>query len=268
MKKIYLLLMLLASTFTLAACSRDKSILRVGMDLKYPPFETIDGKTPKGMSVDIAQALGAHLNRKVEIVNTDFASLITSLRSGEVDVIISSMSITEERKQIIDFSNPYMYFQIISLVNKEFADANNITAESTKEQLMAVPGVKFAGLASQVSSTIPESYGMNVTQKTSLALAIESVSSGDADVLLMSANPVADGRNANKNTTMIVWSSFVSSPIGVAIKKGNPELLTSINAFVANMSLPGGVYDQLRIKYDEQVKDHLGGRGFDFYITE
>ena len=57
------------------------------MDLKYPPFETVDlSNNPEGISVDIAYALGEYLGREVEIVNTDFGSIIPAIQSGEIDI--------------------------------------------------------------------------------------------------------------------------------------------------------------------------------------
>ena len=268
MKKLWIVFVLMVTVITLGACQRSGDVLRVGMDLQYPPFETIDNRKPEGISVDIAFALGEYLGKKVEIVNTNFCALIPSLESGEVDVIISSMSITEERARVVDFSEPYLYFQIISLVNKNFAQQNQLTEDSTVEELLALENIRFIGLASQVSSSIPASYNKEVKQATSMSTAIEDVVQGGSDILLMSGNPVADARNKNPETTMIIWDSFIASPIGMALKKGNTELLDQINAFIATMAEEGGLYDQLTAKYDEEIRAILGGRGFEFYLQE
>lgn len=268
MKKLLLAFILVLTVVFLSSCSRQENVLRVGMDLQYPPFETINNGKPEGISVDIANALGEYLNMKVEIINTNFQALIPSLESGEVDIIISSMSITEERARVVSFSKPYMYFQIISLVNKDFAAKNNINEESKIEDLLAIENIKFVGLASQVSSTIPASYNKEVKQATSMSTAIEDVVQGVSDILLMSGNPVADARNKNPNTTMIVWDSFIASPIGVATRKGNDELISKINLFIDSMNEPGGLYEILASKYDEEIRNILGGRGFEFYIQE
>lgn len=66
------------------------------------------------------------------------------------------MSITEARKLEVDFSEPYFYFKIISLVNKDFATANNLTEDSTVEDLLAIENARYVGIAAQVSSSIPE----------------------------------------------------------------------------------------------------------------
>jgi len=283
MKKFIMVFFILFTVFTVSACSSTTTTtadennptttslppLRVGMDLRYPPFETLNLESePEGISVDIALAFGEFLGREVEIVNTNFASLIPSLNSGEIDIIIASMSITEEREQSVDFSDPYFFFKIISLVNKDFADENNITEDSTVEDLLAIDNAVYSGIASQVSATIPESYGKEVIISTNLGTAVESVVQGTADILLMSANPVVDGNRANPNTTIVVWDSFVSSPIGMAVQQGNTELLNQANAFIATFSQTDGLYEVLADKWDAEIIEGLGRYGLEFFITE
>ncbi len=286
MKKILSLVTLLLFAFALVGCVEETTEttaagtttataittlepLRVGMDLRYPPFETIDdASNPEGISVDIALAFGVFIGREVEIVNLNFASIIPSLNSGGIDIAIASMSITVEREEFVDFSDPYLYFKIISLVNKEFADANGLDEDSTVEDLLAIEGAQFIGIASQVSTTIPESYGKDVISATDLGSAVEFVSQGAADILLMSANPVVDGYNANLTTTLVVWDAFVSSPIGMSVKEGNSDLLAQANAFIDTFREVDGLYDTLAIKWDAVLLEDLGRYGLEFYTEE
>lgn len=267
MKKSFLLLSSLVAVGVLASCTPADPI-RVGMDLRYPPFETVTGENePEGISVDVAKAFGEYLGRPTEIVNTNFGGLIPALQSGEIDIVIASMSITAARQEVVDFTDPYFFFKIITLVNKDFATANTLTVDSTTEDLLAVESAKFAGIAAQVSATIPTSYGKTVTEYVDLATAIEAVAQGDADILLMSASPVVNGFKANRETTLIVWDPWVASPIGMAVNKGNTELLASANAFIDTFNDEDGVYAQLRANWDAVVLAQLERYGLDFYIT-
>jgi polar amino acid transport system substrate-binding protein len=269
MRKLVVLLALFIFVFGLTSCKSNSDILRVGMDLRYPPFEMVTEKNePEGISVDIASAFGEFLGRDVEIVNTDFSALIPAIQSGEIDIAIASMSITEEREQSVDFSDPYFYFKIISLVNADFANENNITKDSSVEELLAIDDALFTGIASQVSVTIPESYGKTVRQVIDLGTAIEEVAQGTADILLMSANPVVNGYNANPNDTIVVWDAFVSSPIGMAVQEGNQELLDKANEFIATFNNDGGLYDTLSEKWDDVILENLGSYGLEFYIQK
>lgn len=206
MKKLITLFLSLFIVLTINACSNDDDVLRVGMDLSYPPFETtVEGtQTPEGISVDIARAFGEYLGREVEIVNMNFKTLMPALKADTIDIVIASMSITEDREQSVDFTDPYFYFKIISLVNKDFAVDNNITEDSTIEDLLDISDARFVGLVSQVSTTIPESYGKDVTEAADLGTAVVFVKQGQSDILLMSANPVVDGYNANPDDTIVV----------------------------------------------------------------
>ncbi len=268
MKKIATLFTLVLSIGLLAACGAgDEDTLRVGMDLSYPPFETEEDGEPYGISVDVANELGEYLGREVEILDTDFSTLINSLNSGEIDIIIGSMSITEEREESVDFTDPYFYFRIINLVNQDFADENGLTEDSTTEDIEAISGVEFVGIAAQVSYQIPEQRGFDVVEATDLPNAVTEIVQGNKDVLLMSPFPVVNYHNANADSTMVIFDQWESSPIGMAVREGDSDLLEDANAFIDQME-SGGVYDRLRNEWDDDIQDILGREGLDFFINE
>lgn len=271
MKRIILSLVLaiVVPMLAMASGGQESDVLSVGMDLRYPPFETRDDDgDPEGISVDVATAFGEYLGRPVEIVDTNFASLIPSLNSGEIDVIIASMSRTPERAEAINFSDTYFYFKIISLVNQEFAEDNGITEDSPKEALTDIEETRFTGITGQVSASIPESLGFDVEIATNLETAVLNVVQGSADVLMMSAFPVTRGHLANPDDTIVLWDPFVSSPIAMGVRQDNPELLEQANEFIATMSEPGGLYEELSEKWDDTVQERLGRYGLEFFINE
>ena len=90
------------------------------MDLSYPPFEMQDkAGNPDGVGVRLAEALAANLGRPLKIVPMEFSGLIPALKTGNVDLILSSMTATDERRQSIDFSNPYAFTGLALLVRKD-----------------------------------------------------------------------------------------------------------------------------------------------------
>ena len=272
MKKSYVLLSVLLSIGALASCGTPiEDPIRVGMDLRYPPFETVTNENePEGISVDIANGFGEFLGRPTEIVNTGFSGLIPSLQSGEIDIVIASMSITSARELVVDFTDAYFYFKIITLVNQNYATANNLTEDTTLAELLLLNDARYAGIASQVSATIPTQNGKTVTEYIDLPTAIEAVASeqNSADILLMSASPVVNANKANPDTTMIVWAPWIASPIGMAVNEGNSELLASANAFIDTFNDEDGMYDQLRANWDAIILEQLVRYGMDFYILE
>jgi len=101
--------------------------LIIGMELNYPPFEMTDAAgNPSGVGVEMAHALGDYLHRPVTIENMPFEGLIPALKTGRIDLIISSMTATEERRKSIDFSDPYLSTGLAILVKKE-SPIQNIT---------------------------------------------------------------------------------------------------------------------------------------------
>ena len=125
MKKLLgILLVILVLTGILVGCSSDNKTeekeLVVGMELAYPPFETKDTDgNPSGISVDLAKDLGEYLGRSVKIENINWDGLIPSLQTGKVDVVISSMTITDERGKVVDFSDSYAHSYLALLTNKD-----------------------------------------------------------------------------------------------------------------------------------------------------
>lgn len=271
MKKTIFFVML-AFVLLIAGCApanqETSEPLKVGMDLRYPPFETVDSQgNPMGISVDIAKELGAYLNREVEIVDLPFGSLITSLQTGEIDIIIASMSITEERKQAIDFSEPYVYFPLVTLANKAFVESRNIT---DVEGILAVDQVVFAGQKGTIFLTIPTSRASNPAtpiETDSAALAVIEVTTGSAQATVLSLLAAASNHQANLDTTVLFLDALQVNPIGMGVAKGNSELQQQANEFIANME-SSGVNDRLRAKYNPSLLADYGlTQGLDLFLN-
>jgi polar amino acid transport system substrate-binding protein len=107
------------------------------MDLSYPPFEMINEKgEPDGVSVAMAHALSDSLHRPLKIENIPFVGLLPSLQTGKIDLILSSMTDTPERRKSITFSDPYLTIGLGALVRND-AGIDTITA-------LDRPGIKVA----------------------------------------------------------------------------------------------------------------------------
>lgn len=262
MKKIIIMLLMVTLILTtLSACSStpsdEKDILKVGIDLKFPPFMYLDENgTPQGLEVDLAYAFGDYIGKEVEIVNTDFSMLISSLETGEIDIIISDMSVNEERKEKIDFSDGYRYGRTLALVNKDFYEKYNITDDMPPEEFFSIEEMKVIGLSGTISVSVPRSYGKEATEVTEIASGIMEVTSGNYHVLV-GANTIIGDHAANKDTTEIYYGIPEYSTSAFAVKKGNIKLLNQANEFIATLYEEGGLYEQLAEKYDDAVGEFL-----------
>jgi polar amino acid transport system substrate-binding protein len=265
-----LILIISVILLALSACTPKEELpaLKVGMDLRYPPFETVDSSgAASGISVDIAKELGEFMGREVEIVDLPFGSLITSLQTGEIDIIIASMSITPARQETIDFTNPYVYFPLVTLVNKTFVESNNI---QSIDDVLAYDGVKFAGQKGTVFLDIPTSKAANPgtpIETDSAALAVIEVTTGAAQATVLSLLAAASNQKANPASTVLFLDALQVNPIGMGVKKGNEELLQKANEFIASMESEG-VNTRLREKYNPiLLSEYLLEEGFDLFLT-
>lgn len=275
MRKLYIGIVVLVLALTLSACNNDeesvldKDTIVVGMDLSYPPFETEDENgNPSGISVDFAKALGEYLGMDVEIVNLPFGSLITALETKEIDVIIGSMSITDKRKEKINFSDPYFYFPLVSVMNKDFA--SNYTL-NTYEDLFAIEDeVVYTAPSGFVTLDIPLEQAVNakINPVDSVSNAVLEVTSGASDVFIISSSSAAAFYQKNPDTLTLLLDPIDYSPIGVGMRKGDERLLDKINDFIATLDDEGGVYDDLRAKYDTIIGEGLPGETLDYYIYD
>ncbi len=256
------LLVALLATVTLAGCGSDSAtdaqdVLRVGMDLTFPPFSYLDDAgNPAGFEPLIAQAFGDYLGMEVEIVNTGFSMLIPALETGDVDILIADMSPTQERMEKADFSDAYRYTNTLALVNKDYATANGIDDTMAEADFFALEGTSFIGLSGTMGVYYPQTYGVAVTEVTEIGTGLVEVSSGMSDVLVAS-NEVHGFHAADPDNTIVYSGIDNQTASAFAVRKGDTEMLEKANNFIATMYEEGGLYDQIREEYDPIIAAFL-----------
>ena len=260
---------LLLSVFFLGSCSRKPQVeaqapqapdLVVGMELAYPPFEMTDTQgNPSGVSVDLAKALGEYLQRKVVIQNIRFDGLIPELKSGKIDIIISSMTATPERAQAIDFSDSYLKTGLCLLVRtnssiQSILEANNagqtiVVKKGTTGNLYAAQQIKNAQVV--------------VLEKES-ACVLELVQ-GKADAFIYDQMSTYENWQKNKETTRAILTPFQQESWAMGIRKGNDDLKTQVNKFLADFRAKKG-FDALGDRYLAEQKAAFKKLGIPFYF--
>jgi polar amino acid transport system substrate-binding protein len=235
--------------------------LTVAMELAYPPFEMKDAAgNPSGVSVDFAKALGEYMDMEVEIVNTAWDGLIPSLQTGKADFVISSMTITEKRKQEVDFSDPYANALLAILANK------NSGIESIDD--LNQPGKKIAVKTGSTGYIYAQE---NLWNTEIIALVDESacvteVSQGKADGFLYDQLTIYRNNQKHPDTTAAIFIPFQNVEYwGAAVKKGNEELLNNINKFIEEYTAEGG-FDELTDKYLKEEKSAFSELGFQWFF--
>lgn len=265
MKKSIRMIMAMAMIMIIGTgCAKEekKDVIRVGMELKWPPFETADTKgNPEGISVLLAEELGAYLGKEVEIVDMQFSALITALDTNKIDIILGSMGITEERKEKINFSEPYMYFKILTAVN-------NKSGIETYDDLFEKEGVRFVAPKSFTTLDIARERAKNpeIKEFDDKATATLELAAGNADVFMVDAvSAVSIARNY-PDDIFVIYEPVHVAPVGVGLRKGDEELRKQVNEFIANMESLG-VNDKVKEQYEDTLME-LVGKGYDFYLHE
>ncbi|MDD2736541.1 MAG: transporter substrate-binding domain-containing protein [Desulfuromonadaceae bacterium] len=234
--------------------------LVVGMELAYPPFEMTDqaGK-PSGVSVEIATELAKSLGRPLVIQNTAFDGLIPALKTGKVDLVISSMTATVERAKSIDFSDPYLTTGLCLLLKKD-SSAKSI-ADLDKA------GVKIA----VKKGTTGHIYASRRLKKAQILVldkesaAVLEVSQGKADAFIYDQMSTYQNWQRNKVTTKAMLEPFQRESWAVGIRKGNDTLRSSVNTFIKEYRAKGG-FEQLGDRYLKEMKDEFKRLGYSFFL--
>ena len=232
--------------------------MRVGMDLSYPPFETIgpDGR-PAGISVDLAGALGAALGRPVQIENMPFTGLIPALQSGKIDVIISSMTATPERARAVAFSEPYLTTGLAVLV----------PAASTAPDLASLdqPGrtiVVRQGTTGEVFARANVQQASILTLEKENACVLE-VTQGKADAFIYDQMSVFQNAKRHPGKVRALLAPLQKESWAIALRPSDTELLAEVNAFLDKFRAEGG-FGKLADRYLAEEKAAFTAQGIPF----
>ncbi len=264
MKKITIILVVLLLVMTVVGCSsksEEENVLRVGMELKYPPFETIDADgNPEGVSVLMAQALGKYLDMEVEIVDTAYPSLIPALENGNIDIIISSMTINEKRMEVVDFSDPYTTSELMMLVHKD-SKVKSYTDLDDPEVIIASKTGTIGAL--WAAANAPNAVIKNIDEEASAVL---EVSQGKADVFIYDPLSIVNHQKNFSDTTVAVLEALPNTQgWGIAMRKGEDDLRTQINEWLAKAKTDG-TFEDIRQEYLKEKVKEFEDNGLSFFF--
>jgi len=234
--------------------------LVVGMDLSYPPFETIDATgNPSGVSVALAQALGESLHRPVKIENIPFTGLIPSLLTGKIDLIISSMTDTKEREKTIAFSDPYLTIGLAVLAGKKLklAGINDLDRSGC---IIAVR----QGTTGQVwAQSHLKSAQILVLDKESSA--VLEVIQGKAHGFLYDQMSVWKNHQEHPQETVALLEPLQRESWAIGLRPGDAVLRDQVNGFIKSYRESGG-FDRLGDTYLKEQKEAFAKAGIPFYF--
>ncbi|MEH7118124.1 transporter substrate-binding domain-containing protein [Neobacillus vireti] len=254
MRKFGLLSLFLILTLFIAACgskettgekASSEKVYKVGVDTTYPPFEYKDGNEYKGIDIDLINAIAKNQGFKIELNPMDFGGIIPAMQANQLDVAIAGMSITDERKKVVDFSTPYFDAGLTVVVKKD-----NSTIKSVSDLKGKTVAVKKGTTGAKYAQDNASKLGINVVQFNDSPAMFQEVSNGNADALIEDY-PVISYAIAQKDLGLkIVGDRLNGDQYGIAVLKGqNKDLIEKINKGLAELKKDG--------TYDKIVKTYL-----------
>jgi len=257
MKLLPAFLSLLFLALLMPSPGADRKLL-VGMDLSYPPFEMRDqAGAPAGVSVDLARALGERLGMPVDIQNLPFNGLIPALRTGKIDLVISSMTSTPERAQSIDFSAPYLKTGLCLLVGAKANIQSIADCDRSGQTIVVVRGTTGHLYAAQHVRT---ARVLVLDQAAACAL---EIAQGKAEAFIFDQMTTLKNWQKNPETTRALLAPFQEETWAVALRKGNDDLRSKVNAFIDAFRKEGG-FEKLGDKWLPEQKAEFKKRGIPF----
>ncbi|QGG57678.1 transporter substrate-binding domain-containing protein [Paenibacillus sp. B01] len=228
----------------------DKLVLGTSAD--YAPYEfhkKIDGKDQiVGFDIEIAKEIAKDLGAELEISDSDFDGLLLALNGGKVDLVISGMTPTEERKQNVDFSKIYYKAEQGVIVKKGEEGSYGSLDDLKGKKIGVQKGSIQEGIAKEVE-------GAKLTSLAKIPELILELTSGRVDALIVE-KPVADQYVKTQDSIALadvkIEQSEEEAGSAIAIKKGNQELLDAVNKTIDRLQASGDI-DRFVVEANELV---------------
>ncbi len=213
----------------------------MGTQIGFPPFEMMDDNgDPAGFDIDLSYMIAEKAGKELEIEDMDFNGLLAALQSEKIDFSAAGMSVTEERKKTVDFSDPYYTSRQVIVVPVDSAIAGK---EDLEGKIVAVQ----EGTTGEAMVNDEANAASVASFKKNADVAMEVIT-GRADAFVLDEEPskAIVAKNADKLRVLDV--EFGTEEYAIAVKKGNTELLDIVNATIKEMK-EDGTYDEMIAKY-------------------
>lgn len=214
---------------TEAAATESKGTLVMATNAEFPPYEFHDGGEIVGIDVEIARAIATEMGMDFEIEDIAFDSIIPEVTSGKADFGAAGMTVTEDRKQSVDFSDPYATATQVVIVKdgSEIASVDDLAGKTIGVQLGTTGDI----YAEDVEDVTLERYNKGFE-------AVQALSQDKIDAVIIDGEP-AKVFVAENEGLKILDEAFTTEEYAICVKKGNTELLEGINSAIAKLKESG-----------------------------
>lgn len=220
-------------------------VYTIGTDAAYAPFESQNEKGEiVGFDIDVVTAAAAKAGIEVKFVNTPWEGIFNALAQGDRDALVSAITITEERKQTMDFTEPY--FDAVQLIAVK--EGSKVTKFTDLKKLKV--GVQTGTTGDEAVTKLLGKNSTNVKRFESTPLALKELEAGGVDAVVADNGVVSHyvANNPGGKFKTVSDAEFVPEQYGIAVKKGSTELLEKLNQGLAAIK-SDGTFDQIYTKY-------------------
>ena len=234
-----------AASAAVASAAAPAKVYTVGTDAAYAPFESQNEKGEiVGFDVEVAQAAAKKASIELKFVNTPWEGIFNALSQGDRDLVVSAVTITAERKQSMDFSDPYFDAQQLIAVKE-----NSKVAKFGDLKKLKV-GVQTGTTGEEAVAKLVGKTNPNIKRFESTPLALKELEAGGVDAVVADNGVVIHyvANNPGGKFKTVADKEFVPEQYGMALKKGNAELQAKINKGLAEIKVDGS-YDAIYTKY-------------------
>jgi polar amino acid transport system substrate-binding protein len=217
----------------------------VGTDAAYAPFESQNEKGEiVGFDIEVVQAVAKKAGIEVKFVNTPWEGIFNALGQGDRDMVVSAVTITDERKQTMDFSDPYFDAQQLIAVKEDSKVAKFADLKKLKV------GVQTGTTGDEAVTKLLGKASTNIKRFESTPLALKELEAGGVDAVVADNGVVVHyvANNPGGKFKTVSDKEFVPEQYGIALKKGNSELLAKVNKGLADIKADG-TYTAIYTKY-------------------
>lgn len=272
---VLLFLLFTTLVFGIMGCSsnssndKNKKTLVVGTNAEFAPFEYVDENgNYDGFDIALMKELGNRMGYNIKFSNMEFKSLTASVKTGGIDAAIAGMTITDERKQTVDFTDSYFSATQCIIVNKKskvkkIEDLNGKkigVQEGTTGDLLVTPDKNNKRITD--SSTIVKRFKKGTD-------AIVELNNKGVEAVVIDASPAKKFVSMNSNTLKLIKDTESEENYGIAVAKGNTKLINEFNSALKEVK-KDGTYDELLDKYINKVNtknDNNSGNVFTKFIS-
>ncbi|MDY5705086.1 MAG: basic amino acid ABC transporter substrate-binding protein [Lachnospiraceae bacterium] len=228
-----------------SSSKKNSDTLVMATNATFPPYESVSGDDIVGIDVDIANAIAKKLGKKLKIEDVSFDSIIAGVQNDKYDFGMAGMTVTDERKKNVDFTESYAKAVQVVIV-KEDSDIKSIDDISSKNKI----GVQQGTTGDIYASDTVENGGYGedaVTKYNSGPDAVQALLSDKVDCVIIDNEPAKAYVAANQGLK-ILDSSFADEEYAICVKKGNSQLKNDINKALKELK-DDGTIDKIVSKY-------------------